>query len=320
MKLFANIDAFRQEHGNEQRSSLTIGNFDGCHLGHQELFKKVKLAAEQSKLLAGALSFDPSAKVYFNPKAITQRLFTPQEKADFFARSGFDFLILQPFTKDIASMSHQDFVRKFILDGSRCQHLVVGYDFRFGADRKGDHDYLEEVSSQTDLQVEFASAARAADSQQVISSTLIRKSLVNGDLDTANKLLGRPYRLIGRVEHGQKLGRTLGFPTANLKLAEKLIPQIGVYACQVLIEGEPVRLAGVANIGRKPTVVIGGSVGCEVHVLDHVSLDLYGKSVALELIGRIRGEQKFAGLNQLKTQIDEDCRSARAILQRYSSE
>lgn len=311
MQVFSSIFELEKVYGPKFNTSFTIGNFDGCHRGHQQLFKHTLDFRAPDNIKYGALSFDPSAKEYFKPGASDDKLFTRDEKIAFFKSFGFDFLILQAFDASIADMSHHNFFQTFILGGTYSRNLVVGHDFRFGKNRLGNHDFLKQACANHNINLILTRAVHDKDTSKIISSTAIRALIKEGKIDEANRLLGHDYSLTGTVEHGRKLGRTLGFPTANLELKPKLKPKAAVYVCQAQIEGTETWLNAISNIGYKPTLAVKSPMGCEVHILGDKSHDLYGKTIKLKVLRKLRDEKKFNNIDELRSQISKDCDSAR---------
>ena len=259
------------------------------------------------------VSFSPHPVEFFSGETIPT--LTPgEEKVAQLHRLGVEQLVLLPFTQELASLSPEDFVEKVLIQQLQAKFISVGEDFRFGCKRVGDAPLLRSLAARHGIEVILVSLERIGYDR--ISSTAIRNALHNGDLSTANRMLGRSYSLTGTVVQGQQLGRTLGFPTANLELPPmKLIPRRGVYAVRVsaMDAQNPHRaILGVMNIGNRPTVN-GLTQTIEVHLLDW-SGDLYGKQLTVELLEFLRSEQKFCSLDDLKQQINQDCTIARQRL------
>lgn len=284
---------------------LTIGNFDGVHLGHQAVLCRL---TEQARLLgvpACVMIFEPQPRELFTGENAPARLTRLREKYQQLARLGIDRLLCVRFNAEFAAQSPDHFIRGLLVDKLGVRFLVVGDDFRFGQNRGGDFELLTRAGRAFDFDVVSTQSWRM--NSQRVSSTLIRDALVNDRLNDAAHMLGRPYSLCGRVAHGAKLGRTIGFPTANVALKRQVSPVSGVYAVELLLDGQ--RYPGVANVGNKPTVN-GTQALLEVHLFDF-SGDIYGKQVEVELRHKLRNEQKFASFALLKEQIQRDAAKAR---------
>lgn len=284
---------------------LTIGNFDGVHLGHQAVLRRL---TEQARLLgvpACVMIFEPQPRELFTGENAPARLTRLREKYQQLARLGIDRLLCVRFNAEFAAQSPDHFIRGLLVDKLGVRFLVVGDDFRFGQNRGGDFELLTRAGRAFDFDVVSTQSWRM--NSQRVSSTLIRDALVNDRLNDAAHMLGRPYSLCGRVAHGAKLGRTIGFPTANVALKRQVSPVSGVYAVELLLDGQ--RYPGVANVGNKPTVN-GTQALLEVHLFGF-SGDIYGKQVEVELRHKLRNEQKFASFALLKEQIQRDAAKAR---------
>lgn len=303
-------------HPRHQGCAATIGNFDGVHLGHQKVIDAVCREAEKSNHPACVISFEPLPVEFFAPADKTpSRLTHLREKVRALQQHNIQQLLILPFDQKLANTSAAEFIQKVLIEGLQVKHLLVGDDFRFGHNREGDFNMLKLASAKHAFTLQKSKTHRYTDER--ISSTRIRKLLQCGDLDTAATLLGRHYALQGRVEYGAQLGRTIGFPTANVALKNPKLPLKGVFAVNVTID-EPgckavipptAALPGIANLGKKPTVD-GTRVTLEVHLLDY-SADLYGKRLRVEFLHRIRDEKKFDSFDELKQAIANDEISAR---------
>ncbi len=301
---------------NELRTptAIALGNFDGIHRGHQRVLQQlVRLAQASHPVLHPAVvSFTPHPRTFFSGQS--QPLLTPAtEKAIQLEHLNVEQLVLLPFTTELVQLSPEEFVTHILRDRLHVHLVSVGADYRFGYQRQGDVDDLKRLGKRHGFSVAIADLLKTADER--ISSSAIRRALGTGNLTLANQLLGRPYALSGAVVSGQQLGRTLGFPTANLALpADKLWPKYGVYGgwAELSCLGDPI--AAVLNVGDRPTVN-GLQPTIEVHLLDW-SGDLYGQSLTMNLVHYLRPEQKFAGVEALKKQIQADCQQARQLLSR----
>ncbi|GGB35981.1 riboflavin biosynthesis protein [Oceanisphaera marina] len=284
---------------------LTIGNFDGVHLGHQAVLRRLTEQARRLKVPACVMIFEPQPRELFTGANAPARLTRLREKYQQLARLGIDRLLCVRFNAEFAAQSPDHFIRGLLVDKLGVRFLVVGDDFRFGQNRGGDFELLTRAGRAFDFEVVSTQSWRM--NSQRVSSTLIRDALVNDRLLDAAGMLGRPYSLCGRVAHGAKLGRTIGFPTANVALKRQVSPVSGVYAVELWLDGK--RYPGVANVGNKPTVN-GTQALLEVHLFDF-SGDIYGKQVEVELRHKLRSEQKFASFALLKEQIQRDAAKAR---------
>lgn len=290
---------------------VVIGNFDGVHRGHQAVIGQAVDLAETAKAPLVVLTFEPHPRSYFRPDDAPFRLTPFQNKAHHLEALDVDVLMALDFDAELAGMEAEDFVQEILVDGLAAAHVVVGYDFCFGKGRKGNPDKMRDWGG---FPVTAISPVASAD-DEVYSSTRIRDYLRTGQPGLAAALLGRPFEIEGLVETGRQLGRTIGFPTANVPLADYLRPLYGVYAVRLGLEqadGHVEWHDAIANLGNRPTVD-GVQEQLEVHIFDF-DRDLYGKVVRVALIEFIRPEQKFDGLDALKAQIEEDCHVARRIL------
>ena len=292
-------------------TAIALGNFDGIHQGHQVVLQPI-IASSQAPstrhLFSSVVSFIPHPREFFSGGKL--QLLTPiPEKAEQLSILGVEQLILLSFDADLASLTPQQFVKQVIVQQLQAKVISVGSDFRFGYQRRGGGEDLKRIASDFGIQVHLSSLHKYQyrNNQTVrVSSSLIRQALSNGEVENANTMLGRPYSLVGTVVTGQQLGRTIGFPTANLKLpSEKFLPRYGVYSADVFLNNDRVR--GVMNIGCRPTVA-GEAPTIEVHLLNW-SGDLYGQKLKVDLLEFLRPEQKFDSVEALKQQIARDCQA-----------
>jgi riboflavin kinase/FMN adenylyltransferase len=289
----------------------TIGNFDGVHLGHQAVLGQVAEKALDLKLPATVVTFEPHPQEYFSPHQAPPRLTRFREKIQALRRYAVDRVVVLRFDQHLASMAAEDFVQALLIEGLAVRYLVIGDDFRFGRRRQGDFAMLQAAGGQHGFQV-VNMHTFYIDGERV-SSTRLREALGRGDLATAEKLLGRPYRMCGRVAHGDKRGRSIGFPTANIYVHRRKTPLSGVFAVEVYgLEAEPI--PGVANLGTRPTVD-GTRTLLEVHLFDF-NQDIYGRHVHVNFLHKLRDEQRFASFASLKCQIERDASEARAFFER----
>jgi riboflavin kinase/FMN adenylyltransferase len=288
---------------------LTVGNYDGVHLGHQHMIAVLKRRAVELGCAATVLVFEPSSKEFIDPQGAPPRLTRWREKCTALAALGIDRLVTLRFDDHMRAMSPQSFVEELIVRALNARYVVVGDDFRYGAKARGTIDTLRAAGAAHGFGVEQI-APFIVDGVRV-SSTAVRERLERGDCSGAARLLGRPYRMLGRVVYGAALGRTLGFPTANLRLMRRKAPLWGILAVRVYgIDRAP--LDGVASLGTRPTVN-GVEPLLEVHVFDFDG-DLYGRVLEVEFIAKLRDEVRFDSLAALIAQMQIDAARARAIL------
>lgn len=305
MELIRGLHNLRELH---RHCVATIGNFDGVHLGHQAVIDQCLVKARELDLPCVIITFEPQSQEYFRPDQAPARLTRLREKLLALKPHNLDRVLCLRFNAHLASLTAEQFVQKILLQGLAVKYLVVGDDFRFGKNRSGDFDYLKKSGEAAGFEVCNTQSFRLG--QQRVSSTRIREALDQGDFATAQHCLGRPYSMCGRVAHGDKRGRTIGFPTANIFLHRHNTPVLGVYAVRMLGVGNTV-LNGVANIGNRPTVD-GQRTLLEVHLFDF-DQDIYGAYVEVQFVRKIRPERRFDSFEALKQQIHIDSEQARAI-------
>ena len=287
---------------------LAIGNFDGVHLGHVALVRQLVLAAERFNLAATVLTFEPHPREFFSPASAPARLTTLREKLELLADLGVVQTMVCPFNAMFASLSAGQFVEQVLVRGLQVRHLIVGDDFRFGRGRDGDFNMLRVAGERFGFTVE-AMQSVLLDGERV-SSSVVRRELAAGDMQRAAAFLGRPYIIDGRVVHGEKIGRQLGFATANIRIKHNPLPMTGVFAVEASGLGKH-PLPGVANLGIRPTV--GGTRPLlEVHLFDF-DRDIYGKHISVRFVHKLRNEQRFPNFEALKAQITADAVAARAF-------
>jgi riboflavin kinase/FMN adenylyltransferase len=287
---------------------LTVGNYDGVHLGHQKMIGVLKQRAAELRSTAAVLVFEPSSKEFIDPEGAPPRLTRWREKFLALAAQGVDRLVTLRFDESMRAMTPESFV-KLIIDDLGTRHIVVGNDFRYGCNALGSIDSLRAAGAARGFGVEQI-APFVFDGVRV-SSTAVRERLGNSDFAGAARLLGRPYRMLGRVAPGRELGRTLGFPTANLRLMRRRPPVRGIMAVRVFGITHKA-LKGVASLGTRPTVD-GTDMLLEVHVFDFAS-DLYGQEIEVEFVAKLRDEVKFDSLDALVVQMKRDAAQARDLL------
>ncbi len=298
MELIRGLHNLRQKH---RGCVATIGNFDGVHLGHVRVLEQVKAKARELGLPTTVIIFEPQPREFFGGDNVPSRLTRFGEKVRLLRAQGIDRVLCLAFNAQLQKMTAAEFVENLLLKGLDVKHFVVGDDFRFGCDRAGDYQMLKSVGQQYGFSV-VNTETFTIDAERV-SSSRVRQVLEQSDFDLAERLLGRRYCIAGRVMHGQKLGRQLGVPTANIRMHRFIAPLKGVYAV-TMYRGQHRVGQGVCNIGMRPTVN-GTHPVLEVHLLDFDG-DLYGQLLSVEFEKFLRKEQKFDGLEQLRKQIFND--------------
>jgi riboflavin kinase/FMN adenylyltransferase len=312
MQIFWNLDEIESPFG---RACVTIGNFDGVHLGHQQLFAEVVDRARRSSGSSVVVTFDPHPLRVLRPQGI-KLISTIEQKIEWIDRAGIDHLVIIPFDRAFAATTAEQFVQDILLDTIGMKELVVGYDYAFGKGRSGDTNFLREQGRLKRFPVTVVDAIHRND--MLVSSTQIRNLVAEGRMMDSRKLLGRPYQIRGTVQVGKMRGGSeIGYPTANLKVNEEdLVPRIGVYAVQVICEGKC--YGGVLNIGYNPTFGEDKLVA-ETHIFDF-NKDIYGRPIRINLLKFLRDERKFGGIDDLAKQIAEDVIAAKLILLESRSE
>lgn len=305
MRLVRDISQLEQL---QNGSVATIGNFDGLHLGHQIILDQLSEHATNLQLPKVVISFEPLPIEYFSGHK-SQRVYPFRDKVRYLSQLGVDYFLCLRFDNKLANMPADQFIQQLLFQIANVRHLVVGDDFCFGKSREGNYQLLKEMGAEGNMQV--SNSITHSDTTGRISSTRIREHLNSGELEAANALLGRRYSLSGRVRHGDKMGRTIGFPTMNLRIQDNIAAINGVYAVQVTgLKNK--RLKGVANLGNRPTV--GGiETRLEVHLFNFDEV-VYGKHIEVELVSFIRPEVKFENFQALTTQIKKDAIEAQKRL------
>lgn len=298
MKIVHSISSFVAE----KPTVVTIGTFDGVHLGHQKIIAQITTAAQEKDCDSLVLTFFPHPRMVLQEGTEMKQLNTIDEKTTLLEKLGVDHLVIHPFDKAFSRMTAEEFVKEVLVETFRLKKIIIGYDHRFGRNRTADINDLIAFGDTYGFEVAQISAEELNDVS--ISSTKIRTALNEGNIELANNYLGYPYAITGKVVKGQQLGRTIGYPTANILVKEdyKLIPQNGVYVVQSVLNGQTV--FGMMNIGNRPTVN-GTSQTIEVHFLDF-DQDLYDQTIPVSILKRLRNEQKFPSLDALKTQLLSD--------------
>lgn len=285
-------------------SVVTVGTFDGVHLGHKALIETVVRKAKERNARSVVISFDPHPRDIINPgSAGIKQLTTIQERREILEEIGIDVLLIIPFTRDFSLLSSEEFVKKIVFERVGVSEFVIGYDHHFGKDRTGTIETVENLGRELGFDA-FVVSKREMGNITVSSTTIRREISENGDVEQASKLLGREYLLNGIVIHGDKRGRKIGYPTANLKAEHpnKVIPKDGVYVVKVRVEGT--WFNGMMNIGNRPTFK-GAEKALEVNIFDF-DKDIYGQTIQVRFLKRLRDEVKFSGIDELVTQLGED--------------
>jgi riboflavin kinase / FMN adenylyltransferase len=287
--------------------ALTIGNFDGVHLGHQAMLARLRAAAVARGLRTCVMTFEPHPREFFAPDQAPTRLTSLREKLELLSQHGVEQVQVCRFDYGLAQTSAEEFIERILVHGLGARWILVGDDFRFGKRRAGDFVMLKQYAAQLGYEVEaMASVAHAGER---VSSTAVRNALAAGELEHASHLLGRTYSISGRVVHGDGLGRKLGFPTANVQMKHNRPPLFGIYAVELCGVG-PVPLRGVASLGVRPTIKAGGRPVLEVHVFDW-NEELYDRHVRVDFMRKLRDEEKYLDLDTLTRQIALDVEHAK---------
>lgn len=291
--------------------ALTIGNFDGVHLGHQAMLARLKEAADRLDLVSCVMTFEPHPREFFAPDQAPTRLTSLREKLELLAEAGVERVQVCRFNFNFAKISAEDFIARILQRGLGVRWVLVGDDFRFGARRTGDFAMLKACSARHGFEV-AEMPSFTVDGLRV-SSTAVREALASGDLDLARRLLGRPYSISGRVVDGDKLGKKIGFPTANMQLRHNRPPLSGIFAVEVhgAVESSPQQVTrGVASLGVRPTVHESGKPVLEVHLFDFEQ-EIYGRHLRMDFLHKLRDEEKYSDLDTLTRQIERDVENAK---------
>jgi riboflavin kinase/FMN adenylyltransferase len=291
---------------------LTIGNFDGVHRGHRAMLDRLVAKARELKLACSVLTFEPHPREFFAPATAPARLSRLREKLELIAEAGVDRTHVLRFGARLASLSPERFIEDVLLRGLGVRWLLVGTDFRYGAKRAGDFAALQSASQKQGFGLE--AMGDVMEGGQRVSSSGVRAALATGDLEAAARLLGRGYSMSGRVAHGEKLGRTLGFPTANIVLRRRP-PLAGIFVVEAELEETHAVLRGVASVGRRPTVKANAAPLLEVHLFDW-SGELYGRHLKVKFLQKLRDEEKYDGLEALRAAIRRDAEQAKDYFKR----
>ena len=299
------------EFSSTRRTVVTIGTFDGVHLGHRKILHRLNAIAKQKNLESALLTFFPHPRMVLQQNQDLKLINTIEERKNLLADTEIDHLIIEPFTIDFSRLTAEEYIKNYLVDYLNAKVIIVGYDHRFGRNRKANIENLKEFARAYDFEVVEISKQDIDD--VAISSTKIRKAINNGDIHLANLYLSTPFMLSGTIVKGKQIGKTIGYPTANLKIAEdyKIIPKNGVYVVRSIIHGEV--FYGMMNIGVNPTVD-GKDETVEVHFFE-LHQDIYGEKIEINVLDRIRDEKKFESVNHLKSQLEKDKLFALGVVQ-----
>lgn len=309
MKVISNIRDIEYD----KRTAVSVGTFDGVHSGHRKIIDKLNSVRDSKGLRSVLITFDPHPQIVLKNRAKDIKILsTLEEKLEIFSQLSIDITYVINFTKDFANTTADDFYRNYLIDKIGLNDLVLGYDHMFGKNREGNYDTLKELSAKYEFTVDRVDEYKPDDFH--ISSSVLRELLsTEGNVKKAAIILGRNYSIEGTVVEGKKLGRELGYPTANIKIPDefKLIPAIGIYAVEVILNGNT--YSGMMSIGRNPTVTDDNSIKLEVNIFDFND-DIYGEKIKIGFIDRIREEIKFENIDKLRTQLHSDKKISLEIL------
>jgi riboflavin kinase / FMN adenylyltransferase len=309
MKIFRDLSNVP---GKYKNAVITLGNFDGLHLGHRSIISKAKDIAKAGGYPLALMTFEPHPREFFASGSANEgiRIYNLRSKLEIIRSLGVECVFLMRFNSKLTSLSAHDFVKNILVDALAARHVITGENFYFGKNRGGNKELMAQEAKTLSFDYTACQQVSAANGDN-ISSSAIRKLLGQGDVKKVAAFLNRPYQINGRVKHGEGRGKTIGFPTANITLDKLFLPRYGVYAVCVQIEGHGQIYNAVANLGTKPTFGINTPL-LEVHLLD-VTENLYGKRICVEFIEFIRTEQKFSSLSELQSQIGKDVEKTREI-------
>jgi len=291
----------------DQNSIILIGNFDGLHLGHQKLFDLAKKYKKKKKLKIGVITFDPIPKMFFNQKIKNYRISNFEQKINYLKNYNIDFVINKKFNKNFSEMKYYKFIKNILYKKLKAKYIFVSNNFRFGNKREGNVTLLKNFEKKFKYKIINPNPLKK--NSKIISSSLIRKYLLKGKINLANKCLNRKWAVQGVVERGRKMGKKIGFPTCNINLRNYVIPMLGVYKVKIFIGKNKKALKGVANLGYRPTFN-QKKILLEVNIFNF-SRNLYNKKLTVEFVNFIRGERKFKNIDQLRKQIQKDIKVAK---------
>ncbi len=293
----------------DQGSIILIGNFDGLHLGHQKLFSRAKILKKKEKLKIGVYTFDPSPKMFFFKDLSNYRISNLNQKINLFQKFNVDFIINQKFDKKFSKITCNNFIEKILYKKIKAKYIFVSNNFRFGFKREGDVKLLKLYEKKYNYNIIKPSPLKIQN--KIISSTLIRRLLRNGELQLANKYLNRNWSIEGLVVKGRQMGKKIGFPTCNINLQDYIIAKPGVYAVKIIIEKNKKTFKGIANLGYRPTFN-QKKILLEVNIFNF-NKNIYNKKLRVEFLKFIRGEKKFSGVEHLRKQIKKDLKIAKEL-------
>ena len=294
---------------NQDPLCLTIGNFDGIHQGHQFIIKKLIEESKKLNLIPAVLSFKPHPRVFFNKSSENFSIITDVYKEELLESLGIKIFYKLKFDQKVASMQPNDFINDFLIKKLKLKSLVIGENFKFGSNRSGDINLLKKINIEKNFYLHIVDFVKSNISNEVFSSSAIRRNIKNGNVNNVCKLLGRPWTIKGIVEEGDKRARQMNFPTANILSPDTIHPKKGVYAVQVIFDGQ--NYSGIANFGRRPTFG-GKKVLLEVNIFGF-DKEIYGKELTVEFLTFIREELKFENFDKLKEQVNKDVQSAKSF-------
>ena len=294
---------------NDKNSIILIGNFDGLHSGHQKLFQQAKKFKKKLNLKLGVITFDPIPKMFFNKKIKNYRISNFDQKIKYFEKFGVDFLINKNFNKRFSKITSRKFIENILYKKLNVKYIFVSNNFRFGYKREGDVKLLKNYQSK--YKFKLINPKPLTKKNKIISSTLIRQLLQKGHLNVANKILKRNWSIEGIVEKGRMMGKKIGFPTCNININNYIISKLGVYAVKVKINNRSKSYKGIANLGYRPTFN-QKKILLEVNLFNF-SGNLYNKKLSVEFLKFIRGEKKFSGVDELRSQIKKDLLIAKKV-------
>ncbi|HKT47309.1 MAG TPA: bifunctional riboflavin kinase/FAD synthetase, partial [Candidatus Acidoferrales bacterium] len=313
LRLFSSAEAWSSTYGSSGRGSvLSIGNFDGIHLGHQAILRAAVERAAEIGAVATALTFDPMPRKVLKPEAAPLRISTDAQREEWFSALGLEAVVVLPFTLELARLSPEEFVQRVLVESLRVRTVLIGENFRFGHQQKGDVRTLQHLSERFGFQVAIVQPVQCRG--VVVSSTAIRRAVAEGNVAKAGRLLGRPFTLTGSLVAGTGTGRRFTFPTLNLVPEQELLPATGVYITRTRLEGEPEARPSVTNVGMRPTFN-GSNLTVETHLLDF-SGEVGANRIELQFCKRLRAEKKFSGAEELRAQISRDIRRAQQYFAR----
>jgi riboflavin kinase/FMN adenylyltransferase len=307
MKIFRDINEIKFD----KRTVLTLGTFDGIHLGHQQIIRKVVECSEEFHLRNIVITFHPHPRKVINPELQIKLLTTSEEQIEILEKLGVQNLFVINFTKEFSELTPDEFIKNYLVEKIGLSRIVIGYDHHFGKGRGGDVNFL--IASGKQYGFEILQIPPFIIDNEPVSSTKIRNELESGNINKVNRMLGRTYSFSGVVVEGDKRGRKLGYPTANISLSDedKLLPQLGIYAVLVNIDGTEHK--GLLSIGKRPTFYDDGKVIPEVYIYDFNN-DIYGKEIKINLVEKLRGEEKFNTAEELIRQMDIDKENGLKVL------